>query len=64
METTCKCGRIWRLTDHKFIVRDPGAIICKCGQTLQRWRGSLTWSAELVNGLPEDEGNPTPCTYE
>ena len=53
MVKTCKCGRIWQLTDHQFIERDPGAIICKCGETLMRWYGSTTWSADLAEGLPE-----------
>ncbi len=64
MDKTCKCGRVWRLTDQKFIFRDSGEIICKCGETIQRWSGSRTWTAELVNGLPEDEGQPRPCRYE
>lgn len=63
-QQTCSCGRIWRLMDQEFNVRDTGAIICKCGQTIHGWRGSRTWSAELVQGLPEDEGQPTLCRYE
>lgn len=63
-QQTCSCGRIWRLMDQEFNVRDPGAIICKCGQTIHSWRGSRTWSAELVQGKPEDEGQPTLCRYE
>ena len=64
MEKKCKCGRVWQLNDQQFSVRDPGAIICKCGETLHRWNGSRTWTADLVEGLPEDEGQPKPCRYE
>jgi hypothetical protein len=64
MRKECRCGRIWELTDQNFIYRDPGAIICKCGETILRWSGSRTWTAELLHGLPEDEGQPRPCTYE
>ena len=64
MDDKCKCGRIWRLVDHKLPFRDPGAIICKCGETIKRWDGSRTWTAELVKGLPEDKGKPLPSTYE
>jgi hypothetical protein len=63
-EKTCRCGRIWNLEDQEWIERDPGAIVCKCGETLIKWTGSRTWSATLVKGLPQDEGNPKPCTYE
>jgi hypothetical protein len=64
MEINCKCGRVWRLMDYKEIFRDPGKITCNCGQVLQEWHGSRTWSAELIRGLPEDEGKPKPCTFE
>ena len=63
-QQTCSCGRIWRFMDQEFNVRDPGAIICKCDQTIHSWRGSRAWSAELVQGLPEDEGQPTLCRYK
>jgi len=64
MDKKCKCGRVWRLDDHKLIFRDPGAITCTCGEDIARWNGSRTWSVELVQGLPEDEGQPKPCTFE
>jgi hypothetical protein len=64
MEKTCKCGRVWQLTSQKFIFRDPGTIICKCGEIIQHWNRSRTWTAELVKGLLEDEGQSKPCTYE
>lgn len=64
MNKKCKCGRVWQLTDHQFTDRDPGAIICICGEEVHRWSGSCTWSAELLQGLPEDEGKPVSCKYE
>lgn len=64
-EITCKCSRVWELDSEKFIERDPGAIICACGETLMRWTGSRNWYAKkLIKGLPEDEGKPMPCRYE
>ncbi len=64
MDKKCRCGRVWRLQDHKLIVRDEGAIICKCGEDIARWNSSRAWSAELVQGLPEDQGQPIPCRCE
>jgi hypothetical protein len=64
MRKNCACGRIWELADQHFNDRDPGAIICQCGEEIVRWRGATTWTAELVQGLPEDEGRPRPCRYE
>ena len=64
MDKECKCGRIYLLTDHQFSQRDPGRIICKCGQIIHHWNGSTTWSAELVKGLPEDDGGARPFRYE
>ncbi len=64
MDEKCECGRIWRFNDHKGPVRDPGKIICKCGEIIKHWDGSRTWTAELVKGLPEDKGKPLPCRYD
>ena len=64
MDRQCNCGRIWRVTYRKFRVRVPGAIICKCGEDIARWHGSRASSVELVQGLPEDDGQPVPYTCE
>jgi hypothetical protein len=65
-EIRCKCGRVWRVEDgDKWIQREPGKIICKCGQPIASWSGSREYRAALVKGLPEDEGlHKPPCTYE
>lgn len=44
-QKTCKCGRIWELDSEKFIERDPGKIICACGETIMSWTGSRNWYA-------------------
>ena len=59
-EITCKkCGRVWRLTKHSLIQRDPDSIECKCGETLHSWRGACFYTRELVKGLPGDEDSRT-----
>ena len=60
MDKRCKCGRVFHLNDQKFIERDPGEIICKCGEIVHSWTGSRAWYVEKVDGLPEDEGQPQP----
>ncbi len=53
---TCEeCGRVWHLTKHNLIQRDPDSVECKCGHTLHKWTGACFYTAELIKGLPEDE---------
>jgi hypothetical protein len=54
-EIKCECGRLWGLTKHSLIQRDPDSVECKCGRTLKRWTGACFWTTELLQGLPEDE---------
>jgi hypothetical protein len=55
-ELTCPaCGRVWDLTKHHIIQREPDTLECKCGKTLHQWRGACYYTAELLKGLPEDE---------
>jgi hypothetical protein len=58
-EITCKkCGRVWRLTKHNLIQRDPDSVGCKCGETLHKWYGAVMYTIEVIKGLPEDETPP------
>lgn len=50
-----KCGRVWELTKHNLIARDPDSVECKCGHVLHKWNGAVFYEARLVKGLPEDE---------
>jgi hypothetical protein len=53
---TCeKCGRIWRLTRHSLVQREPGGIECDCGHTLHKWQGAAHFTAELIKELSEDD---------
>jgi hypothetical protein len=54
-EKTCKCGRVWEITMRKIPQRDSDSIKCRCGETLESWNGGVTYSHELIRGLPEDE---------
>ncbi len=64
MTETCKCGRKFTLNDQKDIFRDPGAIICKCGETVIRWHGSRTWYVENAEGIEGDVAGEQLFRYE
>jgi hypothetical protein len=54
-EKKCECGRVWRLTKHNLIQRDPDEVLCTCGRVLHRWTGAYFYEQELIRGIPEDE---------
>lgn len=49
-EITCECGRTWKLTKVKTIMRDKDSFDCICGKELIEWNGGHTWTGKLVSG--------------
>jgi hypothetical protein len=55
-EITCEgCGRVWFLTKHRLITRDPDSFECKHAKTLHSWDGACFYTGELTKGLAEDK---------
>ncbi len=50
-----KCGRVWYLTKHSLIQRDPDSVECRCGETLHSWNGAVMYTAELIKPIPGDQ---------
>lgn len=52
-EKSSSCGRVWRIIDHKTIMRDKDSLECTCGRTLLRWNGGTMYSKELIKESDE-----------
>ncbi|HKF50655.1 MAG TPA: hypothetical protein VKB38_25045 [Terracidiphilus sp.] len=58
MIVTCnQCGSVVKLTKHNLTFVDRDRVECECGNVLHEWKGSYTYSPELVagpNAAPDD----------
>lgn len=60
LKVACECGRVWRLTKIKVIVRDKGHVTCICGKVLKEWNGEhvwtgTTWMGSLIRDLKPNQ---------
>ena len=46
---TCKCGRIYEVTQTNLPVRDKDEFTCSCGHQLRSWNGGVMYSYKLVS---------------
>ena len=53
---TCECGKRWRVTKHKQIMRDRDYEDCTCGRRIISWNEAAFCSAEEIR--PEAETEP------
>jgi hypothetical protein len=58
-EKTCKCGRVYRLSGSRIIVRDSDELECVCGEVLKRWSGAVIWTKTLTKDVVAGENSPS-----
>jgi hypothetical protein len=61
-KTTCECGRVWLLTQHKRAQRDKDDISCTCGRILVSWNGGCVWTAELIRDIKNSASPKATCS--
>jgi hypothetical protein len=44
----CRCGRRYRLTAVRVVMRDKDRIHCRCGQKIKEWNEAKIWSADEI----------------
>jgi len=47
------CGRTWRISKHKLIMRDKDSLECDCGEIIIKWNGAVMYTAILVKSPDE-----------
>lgn len=52
MRHRCSCGQEWWIEEDQGIQREPGLLACDCGQQIEKWDGSVSYSKIRMCGDP------------